>query len=105
MPEISHARGSFRLWSDTLDPELVTCRLSIKPSEAWAKDDVWTGRRTGREYRRPTGMWWLGSTLPEEHPLEEHLAHLLDQLHPHSRVVQDFLNQGCQAEFFCGLFL
>jgi hypothetical protein len=105
MLEVSHARVSFRLWSDSLDPDPVTARLSISPTEAGAIGEVWTGRRSGREFRRPTGTWSLKSTLPDAASLDEHLTQLLDQLHPKASVIRGFLAQGWSADFFCGLFL
>jgi hypothetical protein len=103
MGEVVSTCTLFRLWGDALDPDLVTHRLGITPTQAGAKGTVRKEWR-GRQHRWPSGGWFLGSTRPDEGPLEEHLIELLDQLHPNAEVIQGFLAQGFKADFFCGVF-
>ena len=103
--EIDRNHATFGLWHEALEPDVLTSALSLTPSRAFEKGDPTpsTHRDPNLRYRR--GTWLLVSTLPEDVPLDRHLRHLLDQLHPRADQIQTFVRGGYDARITCGLFL
>ncbi len=94
-------RASFRLVGDNLDPDRVTDLMGINPTDAKAKGASPPGHP---EIRYPTGVWRKVSPISHLEPLEAHLNALLDLLEPRVASVRQLQAEGCEAEFFCGLF-
>jgi hypothetical protein len=64
-----HIKGSF-------DPEEVTRRVGITPTETASEGDAISGSSKGR----PCSLWALHSRLKRTDPLEQHVQDVLDQL-------------------------
>jgi hypothetical protein len=60
------------------DPETITARVGLKPSEAWTKGEQ--NERTHRE--RKFSRWSLNSRLERSASLEDHLKDVLEQALP-----------------------
>ncbi len=77
------------------DPETITGRLGLKPSEAWAKGE--RNERTHRE--RKFSRWSLESRLERSASLEDHVKDVLEQALPRAdefRLVGDEYQVGVQ---------
>ncbi|MYN02905.1 DUF4279 domain-containing protein [Pseudoduganella sp. DS3] len=60
----------------TLDPEMVSRRTGIAPTDSWRKGDLHPRTRRERKFDR----WELASRLPRTEELELHIADVLVQL-------------------------
>jgi Domain of unknown function (DUF4279) len=105
MAEIDRASASFRLFGDTLNPEVVSEQLGMAPSSAGAKGESRPSRKKSPPLRWRTGSWILESRLPQSSKLDEHLRDLLDRLEAHAATIRGFVAQGYRADIFCGCFL
>lgn len=106
MAEIHEVHVSFRLSSDSLDPNVVTGQLGLTPTNAFAKGEMSPpGRVTGRSFIHRTGGWRLESPLPRSAELDDHLRALLDLLSAKAPIIRGYKDQAFTVDFFCGLFL
>jgi hypothetical protein len=60
----------------SFDPEELTLRAGVGPSESWRAGDLHPRTRHERKFSR----WFLHSRLPRNEPLEAHVKDVLDQL-------------------------
>src|SRR5689334_1226581 len=60
----------------TFDPEEITSRAGVGPSDSWRAGDLHPRTRMERKFSR----WALHSRLPRNEPLEAHIRDVLDQL-------------------------
>jgi Domain of unknown function (DUF4279) len=105
MAEIEGATASFRLFSDTLDPQVVSERLGLAPSTAGAKGEPRPTRRKSPPLQWRTGTWILESPLPRSAKLEAHVRDVLDRLEDRTGEIRAFMAQEYRADVFCGCFL
>ena len=61
--------------TDSFDPEEITRRAGISPTDSWKKGDLHPKRRMERKFSR----WSLRSRLGTDRPLEEHISDVLAQ--------------------------
>ena len=62
--------------TDSFDPEDITRRIGVQPTESWRKGDLHPKTRHERKFSR----WSLRSRLNDEAYLEEHVRDVLAQL-------------------------
>jgi hypothetical protein len=105
MAEIVRATASFRLFGDTLNPQVVSEQLGLAPTTAGAKGELRPSRKKSPALRWRTGSWILESRLPRSSKLDEHLRDVLDRLEAHAGEIRGFVAQGHRADIFCGCFL
>ncbi len=60
------------------DPETITARIGLKPSETWAKGD----RNERTHLERKSSRWSLNSRLERSASLEDHVRDVLEQALP-----------------------
>jgi hypothetical protein len=79
--------------TDSFDPNEITIRLGISPTESWQKGDLHPTRRLERKFSR----WSLHSRLVSHQSLEEHIADVLDQMEQNPEVFKAVASQyeGC----------
>lgn len=71
------------------DPETITEKLGIRPSESWQK-----GTRNERTHsERKFSRWSLDSRLDKSAALEEHVRDVLDQTRGHAVEIRDIGEQ------------
>lgn len=93
---VGRTKVALRLFSENLDPELVTSLLGRQPTNAW---------RAGTFlFNRPTklGMWSLDSESSDD--LDTQIKNILASLSSDMNVWNELTKQH-RADFFCGLFL
>ena len=73
----------------SFDPEEITRRAGIEPSDAWRKGDKHPTNGLERRFSR----WSLRSRLPEESELEVHVADVLEQLDLRSEAFDALSNE------------
>lgn len=62
--------------ADSFDPDEITRRLGVEPSDSWRQGDIHPRTRMERKFSR----WCLNSRLAHSEPLETHIADVLAQL-------------------------
>jgi hypothetical protein len=79
--------------ADSFDPNEITRRVGIHPSDCWRKGELHP--KTGRE--RKFSRWSLRSRLDEQMSLEEHIRDVLAQLEQSSSAFQQVSREfgGC----------
>jgi Domain of unknown function (DUF4279) len=65
------------------DPNGITDRLGIRPSESWHKGD----RNERTHYERKFSRWSLNSRLDHSAALEEHVRDVLNQTRDHASAI------------------
>ena len=79
--------------TDSFDPQEITRRVGVSPSESWRQGELHPRTRLERKFSR----WSLRSRLTDDRPLEEHIGDVLAQLEQNpsgfTAVAQEF--QGC----------
>lgn len=88
---------TFRFVGDLVDPEMITARLEIVPTDAHHKGDI-IEKHPERKY--PTGLWSLESQLGSDLPLDQHLRHLLSILEPKASTLAKLKAADFSPEFF-----
>ncbi|MGO9340216.1 MAG: DUF4279 domain-containing protein [Terracidiphilus sp.] len=66
------------------DPDAITARIGLKPSESWTKGDRSERTRIERKFSR----WSLFSRLPHSALLEDHLKDVLEQTSGHAEEIR-----------------
>lgn len=67
------------------DPEVMSTRLGLAPTECWQKGEV--NARTG--YERTSSRWSLRSRLAESCELEEHVRDVLEQTRESAEAIRE----------------
>lgn len=73
---IRRIKASLRVWSDDLDPQMVTGALGAQPSDAWKRG---SRRPRNRGGVARTGMWILRAGVSSVEP-SDHLDDIIGQL-------------------------
>jgi Domain of unknown function (DUF4279) len=97
------SRAALRVMSEILDPDEVTARVGIDPTEAHARGTP-KSRRDPRSARRRSSIWLLESGLPRTASLREHLDSLSRSIRPHLRKFTSLTGEAT-IDFFIGLNL
>ena len=97
----SEVLATFRVVGDSLDPEIITAGMALKPTTAHVKGES-VPKHPDRKY--PTGYWGLDSALETSRPLDDHLKHLLDMLESHQAVLEEIKQRGWSVSFYCAYF-
>lgn len=98
-PNIHRTFATFRIWGTYLNPEDITRRLDIGPSESHNLGD-----KRGRSGTWSHGYWAIES---ENHVqstnLSLHIEWLLNKIEPAQLEVISLINEGFFADIFCFL--
>lgn len=92
MPEPSEQYAYFTI-TDSFDPEEITRRAKVIPTDSWKKGDLHPIRGLERKFSR----WSLRSRLGAAHPLEDHITDVLKQLEQNSSEFEKLAREfsGC----------
>ena len=85
-------------------PELydtVLATMRLVPTATHRKGDLMYPRSKGTRLW-PNDHWSMGSPLPEEVSLSEHLNWLWNQIEPHKEVFSLLITKGLLIDIFCG---
>ncbi len=102
MMKASEATACFRFLGEGLDPDVVTRRLGIEPSEMHRKGEKRRGPRCCTPWRED--LWLLASSLGEGATVEAHVGALLNELEPRAAEIQELRSAGWETSFFVGYF-
>ena len=96
-PTCGATYASLCIYHDDLDPDNVTARLGISPSETRRKGET---RRSGHVI--PVGGWFISSKgHVESRDVRRHIAWILDQIAESEDELQQLQNEGCDMQVFC----
>jgi len=85
---------SLRILDDRLDPPLISSRLALVPTKAYAKGQEYDSKG-GSKLKHPTGNWTLTSgKMTESRSVEDHAVALLGQLAGKESVLQALKSEG-----------
>jgi Domain of unknown function (DUF4279) len=91
----------FRVVSETLDPEMITCELGLKPCQTRRQGEL---RADGKIF---TGMWAYSGYEESDGPywetLEEGLAFVLDELWRRRQLIASYKSKA-KLIWWCGHF-
>ena len=90
----------FMLTGMEFDPDEVTAKVSIKPTETWRKGDLISTRGTRRHKQNG---WSVYSKIEKYADLEEHINSVLEQLQPGWIPLRE-LCKVCEAEISCVIY-
>lgn len=99
-PAVTRTWATFRIWAKSLDPEDVTLRLGIMPSDSFKAGD-----RRGKDGRNiwKHGRWSLTSqenVVSTE--LEAHIEWIFERIEPAREQLSELMQQpGVKADLFC----
>jgi hypothetical protein len=88
---------TLRLNNEDLDPNMITSRLRITPTDTFRRGDP--GVHGGPPSR--LGGWRLSTEGFESLDIREHVDHLLDQLDPIASALAELHGQGIRQDVFC----
>ncbi len=89
--------ATLRIYSSDIDPDEVTARLGIEPSEVQRQGEL---RGCGRFIR--VNAWFLSSKdNVNSTDLNEHLEWLLDQVLPHEEALRELRDSGIKTDVAC----
>lgn len=74
---VEKTRAALRFIGDLINPDIITQKLGIIPTNAHKKGDISPIRAV---LRHPTGLWIINSHVPDNSLLADHLASLLSLL-------------------------
>jgi hypothetical protein len=97
-PRKGWAQASLRIFSDTVTVQWITERLGIQPDIGGNAGEP----GGGTSVRRST-LWALKSGLTDEHPLNEHIQHLLGRLESRRDALAG-VGEKCGMDIFAGAF-
>ncbi len=80
-----------RIWGNNLDPENITKRLAIQPSDSWKKGTYIS--KSGRKYKKDYGQWILESNVRENATFELRIKNIIEQIEPHKRAMKNILRE------------
>lgn len=103
MAALARSHVSLRIFGDHLLRADVTRMLGCDPTEAWQKGDV-KKSKSGRDFVRKTGAWFLRAEHREPADLEAQVAEILGKLSSDPQVWSS-LNQKFKVDLFCGWFM
>lgn len=90
MPKKNEQYAYFALYiTDEIDPNAITAKIGLKPTEVWKKGDFDALRKVAKKET----FWQLTSKLPHTDLLEDHIEDVLNQLDIQSENVKYFTNQ------------
>jgi hypothetical protein len=75
--------------SGIFDPDLITNRVGVMPTECWRQGDIHPTTQMERKFSR----WSLFSQLDHSRDLEDHVRNVLDQLNTKQNVFQEISNE------------
>ena len=87
----SEVLATFRVVGASLDPEVITAGMALKPTTAHVKGES-VPKHPDRKY--PTGYWGLDSALESRRPLDDHLKHLLDIIESRQATLEEIKQRG-----------
>jgi len=97
----SEVLATFRVVGDSLDPEVITACMALKPTTAHVKGES-VPKHPDRKY--PIGYWGLDSALESRRPLDDHLKHLLDIIESRQATLEEIKQRGWSVSFYCAYF-
>lgn len=81
----THIKAELLITSFNVSPTLLTEKLGIEPTQAWAKgDDV-----IGKDLKRKDSLWLLSTVYQESLDVNESIALLMDILKPEKNALQE----------------
>lgn len=96
---------SFRVGSDSLDPDYVTRVLELEPNHSHRKGSrERVSTRAGTVVRKDpwqSGLWMLQSPLAPTEPIHHHLEWISKQLLPRLERLKILQDNGLQMDLFC----
>lgn len=86
----THAKAEFVIiLSNELNPEFVTERLNLMPTESWMKgDDI-----AGRDYKRKETCWSISTEYEESFDINDQLSKLITILQDKKDALLELKNQ------------
>lgn len=92
----------FGIYNFEEDPEIITKRLGIKPSQVWKKGDK---KPFGKKFINiHKNTWKINSDLKINETAEEHIKHLLEIVEPAGKHIKN-LSKKCYIEFGLALYI
>jgi hypothetical protein len=86
---------SIRILGEEVDPKLISSRLALVPTKAYAKGQEYDSKG-GSKLKHPTGNWTLTSEkLTDSRNVEDHAIALLERMAGKESVIQAFKSEGC----------
>jgi hypothetical protein len=96
-PTCKATYATLRIYHDELEPDIVTSRLVLAPSESQKK-----GKKLGPNRMAPVGGWFLSS---QDHVISKdvrrHVAWLLDQVAGREDQFLKLQDEGYKTDIFC----
>lgn len=87
--------ATFRIYSTTLHPDLITAALGFAPSRAFAKGDTFGKAQRIREM---TGRLYATEGIVSSRDTRRHLDHILQRLEGKGRALDDLRAEGCDID-------
>lgn len=96
-PTCKETYATLRIYGDQLEPDELSRRLGLKPSESQTK-----GRPTEQQGLASVGGWFLSSKRQiESRDVQRHLGWILDQISDREPVLKELQAQGFEMDVFC----
>lgn len=96
-PTCENTRATLRIYHDELDPDVVSSRLNLTPSESQKK-----GQALGPNRVAPIGGWFLRSKEQViSKDVRRHVVWLLDQLAGREDQLLQLQDEGYRTDIFC----
>jgi len=92
---------AFQLIDFECDPEEITARVGITPTETWRIGDFVTKKRA---MRHESNGWQLDSQLEKTAELNAHIESILEQLKPSWQLFRE-ISIECYVEISCAIYL
>jgi hypothetical protein len=86
--------------TDSFDPEEITHRTGVNPTDSWKKGDLHPKRGMERKFSR----WSLCSRLEADRSLEDHIRDVLVQLEQNPSEFQKLAREFCGCMQLVGYF-
>ncbi len=91
-----------RFVGENVDPEIITSKLGIQPSEAHIKGEL---SRKRSKHAWSTGYWGIDSPCSSDQAFEKHIEYLLELLEPKLPILDHLREEGIFLSFYCGFFV
>jgi len=91
-----------RFVGEKVDPEIITSKLGIQPSETHVKGELSKKRS---KHAWSTGYWGIDSPCSPDQAFEKHIEVLLELLEPKLLILQHLREEGISLSFYCGFFV
>jgi hypothetical protein len=97
-PTCDRTYAAMRIVADDLDPEAVTARLAVTPTEAFRKGEPFGSRGLLRR----TGGWFLSTDgSVQSRDLRHHIDWLLDRIEPSASALRSLRADGDECDIPC----